>query len=125
MFNLDKYEALKIIMEKGKKVISDIGGVYHIEKGNLILEKNNYTSYFDYKDFLSNINSNKYKEYNEPRKYEFETYLGENFGVMPFGKCPMEVALKHQCSGLNDDYNNLKSMYKKVSKVKVTLEFIE
>ncbi|MBX9838764.1 MAG: hypothetical protein K2X69_10695 [Silvanigrellaceae bacterium] len=64
-------------------------------------------------------------ENNKSRKYIFETYLGENFDTEPYDRCPIDVALKHQCSRLNDDYNALKSMYNRASKVKVTIEFIE
>jgi hypothetical protein len=122
MFNLDQYQAFKLMLD-GKKVINELNFIYGINKEKNLIETN-VNTIKDYSEFLK-MQPYKFKEYIEPRKYIFETYVGENFGVMPFGKCPMEVALKHQCSGLNDDYDNLKSMYKKVSKVKVTLEFIE
>ena len=127
-FDLNNKEAFKLMLD-GKKVISTSGRIFYLDEIRCFVcyESEDYTEIISYEQFLKNYSSSKAKflEYIEPnnhRKYEFESYIGENFGVMPFEKCPIEVALKHQCSSLNDDYNALKSMYKNVSKVKVTLE---
>lgn len=122
MFNLDQYQAFKLMLD-GKRVINEKNFIYKINKEKNLIETN-VNTIKDYTEFLK-MQPYKFKEYIEPRKYEFETFLGENFDTEPYKKCPIELALNHQCSSLNNDYNELKCMYKKVSKVKVTLEFID
>ena len=127
--NFSAREAYDLMLEGKKITIGDNSNeIYYFDfDKNFICSKISDNIY--YHKLVNFLAINKlfkiYEEKNEPRKYTFETYIGEDFGAMPFEKSPIEVALKHRCLGLNDDYNNLKSMYKKVSKVKVTLEFID
>lgn len=128
-FNLNAKEALKLMLE-GKAVISINGGMffYHKNLDKIILNKNG-TFNVIYEDIFLSYMTPKYKEYIEPKKTNkiitFNTYIGENTVCKPFKKCPIERAFGHEVSRLCDDLNALKSVYEKVSKVKVTIEIIE
>ena len=129
MFNLNAKEAFKMMIDD-KKVICSNGFVFERHTRNISKKRNNkHVKYLGYEDFLLEKDYSVFKEYVEPKKepriITFESYVGENTGFKPFNKCPVEMAFDHEVSRLCDDLNALKSVYEKVSKVKVTFEIIE
>ncbi len=74
---------------------------------------------------LVEINDKEIIDPKKPRKIEFNCYIGENLESLGDKRCPIDDAFEHQTSNLWKDLDGLKSLYEKVSKIKVTFEFIE
>ena len=135
-FNLNAKEAFKLMLD-GKEVIDEQEYIYSLFFSNIIYLKyeNNIIMHRGETDANTFLKSNKrnkvfkFKEYIEPKKTNkiitFNSYIGENTVYKPFKKCPIENAFGHEVSRLCDDIDALKSVYEKVSKVKVTFEIIE
>ncbi|WP_186650314.1 hypothetical protein [Fluviispira vulneris] len=67
-FNLDKYNAIKL-MNEGSAVVSNLGGIYHIKDGELSVEKNGFESKIEWKEFLSDENKKMFRVYKEETEW--------------------------------------------------------
>ncbi len=125
-FNLNVKEAFKFLIDD-KLILNKDGYIFERHRRSISKKKNGeLIKHINYEEFLLDENLYGYEEYIKPipRRISFESYLGEFPEKEAYKGCPIENNFGYEVSRLSNDYNNLKSIYAKVSKFKVTFEEI-